>query len=165
MHEIIQKQIADIIGVLRQLSSSEYAQELSILNGSSIGKHIRHVIEFYEALFIAQKTQKLCYDQRERKMILEDNLTYTINFLEAMSQECSLLAQNVPLLMQAKYAENNYEVATSLHREIIYNIEHTVHHLAIIRIALMECFPNIEIPENFGYAASTIQFQEKLQTQ
>jgi uncharacterized glyoxalase superfamily protein PhnB len=163
MHNIIQKQITDITDILRQLSPSEYAQELSLLNGSSIGKHIRHIIEFYEALFTAQKTKKLCYDHRERKMILEDNLSYTLHFLEEMKEQCILLAQNVPLVMEAQYDKYTYEVNTSLHREIIYNIEHTVHHLAIIRIALMACFPDVRIPENFGYAASTIQFQEKIQ--
>lgn len=165
MYQIIEKQIADVTNILEQLSTSEYSQTLSLLNGSSIGKHIRHIIEFYEALFQAHQTQKLCYDHRERKTILEDNLPYALNFLAELKEKCILLDQDTPLLMQAQYNGHTYEVATSLHREIIYNIEHAVHHLAIIRIALAACFPNVSIPENFGYAASTVQFQEKLQAQ
>lgn len=163
MHQIIEKQISDITSILHQMSSAEYSQELLLLNGSSIGKHLRHVVEFYEALLKAQKTQKICYDRRERKIILEENISYTLNFLNELSKKFGLLTQDTPLTMQAKYGEEIYETKTSLYREIIYNIEHTVHHLAIIRIALMACFPNVQIPENFGYAASTIQFQETIQ--
>ena len=51
------------------------------------------------------------------------------------------------------------DVSSSFFRELTYLIEHTIHHLAIIKIGLNEVYPAIEIPKNFGVAHSTIRYQ------
>ena len=53
------------------------------------------------------------------------------------------------------------ELTTSLKRELIYNIEHAVHHMAIIKIAIKESLPHIALPEDFGIAYSTIKYQKE----
>jgi hypothetical protein len=66
------------------------------------------------------------------------------------------------LMLATSYdGEELLEIPTSFNRELVYLIEHTIHHLAIIKIGLNEAFPTIEIPENFGVAYSTIRFKEK----
>jgi hypothetical protein len=47
-------------------------------------------------------------------------------------------------------------------REMVYLVEHSIHHYALIRIGLQENFPKIIIPENFGIAYSTIKHREKV---
>ena len=55
---------------------------------------------------------------------------------------------------------NSEENATSLNRELTYNNEHAIHHMAILRIALMQESMNVSISENFGVANSTIKYRE-----
>ena len=43
--------------------------------------------------------------------------------------------------------------------EIIYNLEHTIHHMAYIRIAINE-LGSIKLPAEFGVAASTNRFRK-----
>ena len=42
----------------QQLSDSEYSAELGLLHGNSIGKHVRHVLEFFDILVVL--TGKTC---------------------------------------------------------------------------------------------------------
>ena len=65
---------------------------------------------------------------------------------------------NKRLLLKAKYGESEIIMESSLFREITYNIEHTVHHLAIIRIAVSAQLKYINLSEKFGYSDSTIQY-------
>ena len=58
----------------------------------------------------------------------------------------------------SKYQDQNISMESSVYREITYNIEHTVHHLAIISIAIPIHFDYINLSANFGYADSTIQY-------
>jgi len=44
-----------------------------------------------------------------------------------------------------------------LHRELQYNIEHAVHHLAIIKIGVKTLEDSFKLDDNFGIAASTIR--------
>ena len=47
-------------------------------------------------------------------------------------------------------------VESTLERELVYNIEHAVHHMAMIKIGLRQIAPEILIDKNFGVAQSTV---------
>jgi len=69
---------------------------------------------------------------------------------------------NKKLMLESNYDEHNIEtitVATNYYREIIYNLEHTVHHMALIRVGINEV-SNITVPEGFGVASSTIKYRQ-----
>ncbi len=52
------------------------------------------------------------------------------------------------------------EIPTNFYREMVYNIEHCIHHQALIKVALNEMEANHLINKNFGIAPSTIQYRE-----
>ena len=45
-------------------------------------------------------------------------------------------------------------------REITYNIEHIVHHMALVKIGIKEACRNVILPEEFGIAVSTIKYHK-----
>jgi len=49
-------------------------------------------------------------------------------------------------------------VETNYYRELIYNLEHTIHHMALIKVGINEV-SCIAVPEGFGIATSTIKFR------
>ena len=55
-------------------------------------------------------------------------------------------------------------INTSLHRELQYNIEHAVHHLAIIKIGIKSLEDSFKLDDNFGIAASTIRNKKRMCT-
>ena len=74
--------------------------------------------------------------------------------------ENNLIKSDKALLMVTEKSENVFEtiVTTTYFREIIYNTEHTIHHLALIKVGLIELNINIVNPE-FGMAYSTIKYK------
>ena len=66
------------------------------------------------------------------------------------------------LLLQAAYddsSDDSITVETNYYREIVYNLEHTVHHMALIRVGVNEV-SELELPEGFGVASSTIKYRK-----
>jgi hypothetical protein len=59
------------------------------------------------------------------------------------------------------HPNENFHVNSTYFRELVYNIEHAIHHFAIMAIAVKSNFQEVTLAENFGTAYSTIQFQEK----
>jgi hypothetical protein len=53
---------------------------------------------------------------------------------------------------------------TNYFRELTYNIEHAVHHMAIIKIGIREVANYVTLPADFGIAASTIRYKEASMT-
>jgi hypothetical protein len=48
-------QLLNVKSVLAQIKDEDYTATLTTLKGASIGKHIRHIIEFYECFSVALK--------------------------------------------------------------------------------------------------------------
>ena len=52
-------------------------------------------------------------------------------------------------------------VFTTYFREIIYNTEHTIHHLALIKVALIEMQLIDLVDDSFGMAYATIKYKKE----
>jgi hypothetical protein len=53
LHLIAEKYLTDLSNVLQQIKDSDYCRPLQIFDNGSIGKHVRHILEFYKCLIIA----------------------------------------------------------------------------------------------------------------
>lgn len=148
--------------VLKQLSDKEFTQPLNLLSGNSIGKHCRHLIEFYTCLMEAHKNGRLNYDARKHDRKIEQNVKYTIDLLNQITTFLQSETANRNIELSYSYEKESFDtVQTNFKRELVYNIEHCVHHMAIIKIAIDNAFTHIEIPASFGIAHSTIIHNQK----
>lgn len=152
------KQLLSVRSILAQIKEEDYTSPLKTLRGASIGKHIRHIVEFYECLLFAENGAVVNYDARKRNLLLEESVKYTEDFVTEVIDTLEKIEGNSRILLVSNYQEKSIHTESSVYREIIYNIEHTVHHLAIISIAIPIHFDYISLASNFGYAESTIQY-------
>jgi len=154
--------LKQLIGVSGQLQDEEFRQPLDILSKNSIGKHIRHIIEFYDLMMVGNISGCVDYDKRSHDKVLEDNRVMAIEKMNSLVQEIEAITADKPIQMTANYSLDAYapvEINTTLYRELQYNVEHAVHHMAIIKIALLNSFAAVNLPVSFGVAHSTIKYQ------
>lgn len=151
----------DLNSILNQIEFKDYNQNLSILSNNSIGNHIRHILELFECLIESKENGMLNYDNRKRCSRTEDDKEFALKKLQKINAEIEKLDLNKMILLQQNLEGKLIECKTNFQRELLYNIEHCVHHLAIIRIGIEQNFNYVNIPENFGIAYSTLQQSEK----
>lgn len=155
--------LIEMKNLLSKLPKSMYIKPKNILSGSSIGQHFRHIVEFYLCLEKGIGQNKVCYDDRKRDFLLESNITYTLNILDYLITLFTKSIEDKALILMANHDtdENEYsEIHTSLYREMTYALDHTIHHLAIIKIALLDEKDFEDLDENFGVAPSTIRYRK-----
>lgn len=145
--------------ILEQLTPAQYSAPQTTLNGASIGQHTRHILELFSELDKGYTSGTVNYDQRERSHWLETDPQ------AALASLATLLAQapkpDKHMKVQGNYLayeEEPVSVNTTYYREVLYNLEHSVHHLAFIRTGLQQ-YPQINIPADFGYAPSTTRYK------
>lgn len=153
------KQLSEVI---IQLGLSEYSSPLPILSGASVGQHIRHILEFYSCLNQGALKSSVNYDKRERNTLLEQDTSYAIEQLKVVLEETSKKSLKQPLTLVACYSEEEVQLKTTYERELAYNIEHAIHHMAIIKIGILALYPSFNFPEHFGVAYSTVKYQKAL---
>ncbi len=162
IHEHSREQLAEIRNLLNQLTDDLLCRPLQVLDGSTIGMHFRHILEFYQCLFQALEGGKLNYDLRKRERDLEVSVPHCLKRLEHLAGKLEDHTVDLPLLLYADTSKQGHceslEFTTTFYRELLYNIEHCVHHLAIIKIGLKSLDnPSIKIEPEMGVAASTLR--------
>ncbi|MBK9735204.1 MAG: hypothetical protein IPO92_09660 [Saprospiraceae bacterium] len=142
--------------VIDQLTQEEYTLKLPILNQSSIGQHVRHVLEFYICLSQGIGQGVVDYDRRTRNLSIENDPNYANIMLdELINIFCKGNLEDTILTNMIDFNGAVITSNSSVGREMVYLIEHSIHHYAIIAIALRNCFAHINVPEDFGVAHST----------
>jgi uncharacterized damage-inducible protein DinB len=163
--KIVSTSILDqLAGVVAQLSDEEYARPLPVLSGNTIGRHVRHVLEFYELLVESTRTQRLDYDRRQRDPRLEMDTEEVLRRIALLNQAVQQLDLPRSLSLTANLSEGGtgcLAIPTTVARELLYNTEHAIHHMALIQVALRNTFPGIVLPPHFGVAASTVRHQSQ----
>jgi len=138
--------------------------KLPILNHNSIGQHVRHVLEFYICLSQGLKSGVVNYDQRCRNLSIEGDPNYANIVLDELLQIFG--NHNIEEKSFFNVTEfNGVEVkaSSSVARELVYLIEHSIHHYAIIAIALRNEFGHVKIPTDFGVAYSTTRHKSNVE--
>lgn len=152
--------ITQLTDLLNDIDSVIYKDALRPLHYSTTGQHVRHITEFYLCLLKGYQTGVVDYDARERNLLIEIDKDFTIETLEKVIDDLTTSKIDKPLVLKSSFgSDESVEIPTSFFRELTYLIEHTIHHLAIIKIGLNEVYPEIQIPKNFGVAHSTIRFK------
>ena len=145
---------------LQGLSEKDYSRPSVNLNNSTIGQHVRHIIEMFQCLETGYQSGIINYEQRKRDPVIETNKSVAIALLTTI--ENAIDRPDKSITLEGVYDETLSEsvrVATNYSREVIYNLEHTVHHMALIRVGLME-FSFNDLPDSFGVAAATTKYKK-----
>lgn len=145
---------------MQQLSQEQYQHPSKVLFNATIGQHVRHVIELFICLNNSYETGTVNYESRKRDPRIETDKSFACDLLEMISNNLDKPDKN--LLLEAAYDEqsdNTVTVTTNYYREIIYNLEHTVHHMALIRVGINEVSA-VDVSEGFGIASSTIKYRK-----
>ena len=157
--------LEDVKLYLQQLDDERYKQRLDVFSGSSVGMHTRHIIEFYQCLIDHGASRIINYDKRMRNRAIEEDTRYTIGVIHDLLEKLAHIDENDKLILEVSYELENggYNlVDTNFKRELVYNLEHTIHHLALVKIGMKEIAPEILLPAHFGVAPSTIKFKKQL---
>lgn len=145
--------------VIEQLTDQQYTEPASLIFNANIGQHIRHIIELYQILEIGYTDGVVNYENRKRDYQIETQKKLAIRSIQSLF--ATINKPNKKLLLETEYGLSANEpstLETNYYRELVYNLEHAVHHMALIRVAINEV-STIQLPKEFGIASATLKFR------
>ena len=156
----IQQLLGQLQEVLEHLSDHQYTAPVDLLSGATIGQHVRHIVEFFQELDKGYQNGTVNYDRRSRSHLLEISRPIAISQLSETVLAVDRPDKDLALMTYVTAMETDpVVVRTNYFRELLYNIEHLVHHMALLRIGIT-IVSKIPLPAQFGVAASTIKFRQ-----
>lgn len=163
-HELLDDNVtvlAQGVDLLERLDDASFERSVPDLRLSGVGPHLRHILDFYGRFLEALESTgaaRIDYDDRERDTRIETDsdhaaraLRATITRLRALGVESASLDR--PLAIRS---DGSPWIPSSPVRELHSLVSHTVHHYALIAVALRAA--GHDPGPEFGVAPSTLRY-------
>lgn len=154
----VKSNLKELAALAGQLSPDEYNAPCPELGGATIGQHFRHIIEIFLCLIDNYETGKVNYDKRERNRKIETDIPAATEHISRIRE--NLEKENKPLFLEQRLDQNQLRIQSNYFRELLYNLEHAIHHQALIRVGIRQ-FKHLTVSESFGVAPSTIEYRKQ----
>ena len=144
-----------------QLTNDQYIQPIPTLSNATIGQHVRHIIELFMCLENGYQVGLVNYEKRKRDYQIETDKDLATLLLKEIYQ--NIERSNREIFLEAEDYCGSTEIVSipsNYYRELAYNLEHTIHHMALIRVGINEVSA-VRLPEEFGVAYSTVKYRQQ----
>ncbi len=153
-------------GVVSQITEDDFCKPSHSLN-ATVGQHLRHTLEFFICLEQGYGDGVVNYDKRIHNKAMENDRFIALNTIQQIQEFINANQGDKILKLEVGYLPDSEEcetITTNYMRELVYNIEHAVHHMAIMKIGIREVADYITLPADFGIAVSTLRYKELVAT-
>jgi len=145
------------VKLLNAIDDSQYSNNSVAPYYSSIGIHMRHILDVFDCIFEGLETKKVDLAARKRNELAENKVSFgLIYFDEIIKKLESLQNENLDVVVEVKddlgmgVVTANYTLASAL----IQAHSHAIHHFASIGYVISQL--GINLPDtDFGYNPTT----------
>lgn len=165
-HPLVAENIAMLdqaASIISELTDGIYTNDESPHFLSGIGRHLRHILDFYNNL-VSSEDRRIDYDNRPRSRKIETERGEALAKIDAIrSALIALEISDNPILIKNddgghRDADSGFSPST-IGRELQFLASHTVHHFAIMAMILR--LQDIHPPADFGIAPSTLRYMQE----
>lgn len=142
--------------LLNNLTDNELCNTCVTPYNSSIGSHLRHILDFYDCIFNYSKDLKIDLTARSRNKDVEQQCCSAKNYLNSIIKnlEDFDLSMDTNVVVIDDLGLGNIEITYSFSAILAQANSHTIHHYAIINYILKGLNISFE-DSNFGYNPTT----------
>lgn len=157
MIKAIENNLLRGVKLLNSITDTQYNDQSVAPYHSSIGGHIRHILDIFDCIFEGISTKKIDLAARKRNAMVEQYTVHGLLYFEIIIKKLHTLeAYNLDEIYEVKdnlgmgEVVANYTLASAL----IQAHSHAIHHFASIGYIIAQL--NIELPDaDFGFNPTT----------
>lgn len=160
--------ISQLLDLLTTLPDDLYRRPIGARGQHFLGKHIRHIIDHYDAFFTVLEDpshRPVNYDARAREPGLERNPAVAIKRLNSLCDALNKLQtahQDRLVNLDCVCDQGVTTLTSSLGRELMFLSSHCIHHMAIIGLLVEQ--NGGQVGAQFGVHPATLRHQRNLQS-
>ena len=151
------------VALLESIEDEHYAAALPPVFASSVGAHIRHILDHFTCLLDALASGRVDYDCRARDARIESDRQVALQaMLDVIKRLLDLPADDRDISLSVHMDSGSDApiwAATSLTRELQFLTSHTIHHYALVANILGNA--GVTLSPGFGISPSTLRHQGK----
>jgi uncharacterized damage-inducible protein DinB len=152
----LDEHLAQLTELLDRMPASRYADpSIDHCFGSTIGGHFRHVLDHVRNLLACEGA--IDYEARQRGSEIERSpyaaRTAISESRRALASRLIGTGERVTVSTLVLQSKTSLRAESTFERELMYVVDHTVHHLAMVRMMLARV--GVDCPAEVGVASGT----------
>ncbi len=145
------------VNLLNSINDAQYSDSTIAPYYSSIGIHMRHILDVFDCIFEGLETKKVDLSARKRNELAENKVDFGLQYFEEVIAKLEFL-RSVDLDVKVEVKDDlglgivtaNYTLASAF----IQAHSHAIHHFASIGYVISQL--GIQLPDSdFGYNPTT----------
>lgn len=154
--------ISQLIQLVNRLSADQYQRGFGLQDQHTVGKHVRHIIDHYQALLSGIDAALINYEHRQREEALETQPDAARRRLLTVCDFLGQLRDNdhrSPVSIDYPTGTQSFTINSSVDRELVFLSSHTIHHMAIIGLLAEQL--GMQPGATFGVHPSTLRHWQR----
>lgn len=130
-----------------------------------VGRHIRHVTDHVQSLVDGAQIGTIDFNFRTRDSDTERNPHHALSLIEQQQRRLDQLAtrdfeQAITVISEMSFDQSlSRGFQSTLAREVLYLINHTIHHAAYVKVMLQQ--HQVFLPAEIGLAPCTMSYERQ----
>ena len=157
MIEAIEHNLQRGIRLLNSINDTQYSDTTVEPYHSSIGTHMRHILDVFDCVFCGLQTKQIDLTARKRNELAEQKTAFGLAYFDKTLEKLEALKEidlNQPVAVSDDLGLGMVTADYTLASVLIQAHSHAIHHFASIGYII--CKLGIELPDaDFGYNPST----------
>lgn len=158
--ERLKNHLSSLHHLLSKLTEEQFVQQINHLSHANIGGHTRHIIELLQCAVNGYDIGCIDYENRSRDLELERNIAAAQSAITFLLINIKQPDKPLKIVLSEEKTDLVNCINTNYYRELLYHTEHTLHHLALIKVALIDMHLDL-VDDHFGVASATIKYRMK----
>ncbi len=161
--KLLSNSLIEVLEQVKQLINScndKTYTASSLYTTSSIGQHVRHIIDHIIVFKSGISDGYIDYNIRSRGGLIETSLTQANEQLEKLIDwlaNTNLKSESIQVISEVSVnQQKNIQVESNIEREVVYLINHTIHHIAYASLVAKQLDINVE--QQLGLAPATVSY-------
>ena len=164
MIEAIQHNLNRGVRLLNSISDIQYSDESVKPYYSSIGRHMRHILDVFDCVFCGLESGQIDLTARKRNELAEQKTAFGLAYFEEIKSKIDEMGTrdlNQIVSVTDDLGLGKVTANYTLNSILIQAHSHAIHHFASIGYIIAEL--GIELPDaDFGYNPTTPQFERRI---
>lgn len=171
LRHLIERNVASVrraAALVAELDDAVYTAAGPGFEQGPVGTQVRHIVDYYDCFLAGLAAGHVDYDRRRRDHRVETDRALAADRLAALADALADLETSdlrapahgipatAPLTVTADALdERPPAVPSSVERELLFLVSHTIHHFAVIALVLTAL--DVEVDDELGVAPSTLR--------
>ncbi len=160
----IEKNLERGIKLLNSISDDQYSSTSVAPYHSSIGSHIRHILDVFSCIFNGLETKTIDFSDRERNQLAEQYTAEGISYFNNIISQLRKLKHsdfNTIIVVSDDLGLGRITTNYTLGSALVQAHSHAIHHFSSIGFIINQL--GIELPDkDFGYNPTTPKFNDSV---